>query len=81
MALVKQGFANDTSGLHVTIYAPGDATALTPTQATARFCDTLVKALSSNSLHGKYTRSYTENTKANAHESHEGVVCYEEFSF
>lgn len=50
-ALTKQGFANDTSGLNVTIDAPGDATALTPTQATPGFHDALLKALSSNSLH------------------------------
>lgn len=49
--MVKQGFANDTGGLDVTIDAPGDATALTPTQTTARFGDALLKTLSSNSLH------------------------------
>lgn len=49
-ALAEQGFADDTSGLDVTIYAPGDATAFTPTQTTPRFGDALLKALSSNRL-------------------------------
>lgn len=52
LSLVKQRFANNTSCLNVTIYAPGDATALAPTQTTAWFRDALLKALSSNSLHG-----------------------------
>lgn len=51
LALAKQGFANDAGGLDVAFNAPGDATALAPTQAAPGFRDALLKALPSNSLH------------------------------
>lgn len=51
-ALVKEGSTNYTSGLNIPLHAPGDATGLTPAQATTGFSDAFLKALASYSLQG-----------------------------